>query len=285
MLFFCKLKLSKKLKIRNAMIGFCPLASGSKGNAIYFGTNKTKILIDAGLSAKELTKRLAEIDISLSDIDAILVSHEHTDHIRGLLTATQGKIPIVTNYETARSICEALQTTALNFKLFTTGERFSFQDLEISPFSIQHDAIDPVGFRIASDIVNIGICTDLGIATTLVERSLQNCDILYLEANHEPDFVMACSRPQIYKQRVLGKQGHLSNESCGKLLARLCHSNLKAVFLAHLSSECNRPDKALEVVSSFIEDKDQTFDLWIANQEEISQKISLEENYLLTVDF
>src|SRR5690242_8816453 len=125
------------------MLGFCPLASGSKGNALYLGTKKCKILIDAGLPAKVLQKRLADIGVQLEEIDGICITHEHSDHIRGLETlAEKWKIPIFANSDTAQSICSTLGILP-KFKIFTTGETFEFGDIEIHPFSIQHDAIDP----------------------------------------------------------------------------------------------------------------------------------------------
>ncbi len=230
------------------MYGFCPLASGSKGNAIFLGTKKTRVLIDAGISAGAMQKRLAQIDVDLSTIAAILITHEHTDHIQGLgMLAEKFKIPVFANGETAKGICAALRIRP-RFKIFTTGESFEYEDLKIHPFSIPHDTLDPVGFQIWIDGLKLGFCTDLGVATSLVKKQLERCDYLYLEANHQPSMVHACSRPQIYKQRVLSRQGHLSNEDCGALLASVFHPGLKHVHLAHLSSECNAPEVALKTV-------------------------------------
>ena len=177
------------------MKGFCPLASGSKGNCIYVGTDKTKILIDAGLSARAISERLSEIHVSLDEIDAILITHEHTDHIRGLeQLACRRSIPVFANSDTARGIYEVLGICP-TFKIFSTGEPFEFQDLEIHPFSIQHDTFDPVAFTIKVDGLKLGFCADLGFATTLVKSALKNCDYLYIEANHQPSMVHASPRP------------------------------------------------------------------------------------------
>jgi phosphoribosyl 1,2-cyclic phosphodiesterase len=230
------------------MIGFCPLASGSKGNCIYFGTKKTKILIDCGLSGKAIKEKLAEIGVDLDDIQAILITHEHTDHIAGLRTlAFKHNIPVLANSETAKGIYAALQMCP-RFKIFTTGETFVFEDIAIHPFSIQHDTPDPVAFTLQVDGVKVGICTDLGFASTLVRYHLQDCDYLYIESNHEPAMVHACSRPPIYKQRVLSRSGHLSNEACATLLSEIIHPKLKHIHLAHLSQECNTPQTALKHV-------------------------------------
>lgn len=228
--------------------GFCPLASGSKGNCTYIASQRTKILIDAGISAKAVNEHLEAIGVELEEIDAILVSHEHTDHIAGLKTlALKMGIPVLANRETANGIVAVLQECP-RFKIFSTGENFTFGDIQIHPFTVQHDTLDPVAFTLQIDGLKVGVCTDLGFATTLVKSRLAACDYLMIEANHEPSMVHACSRPAIYKQRVLSRSGHLSNEACADLLSSLVHPQLKKIYLAHLSSECNTPIVALKRV-------------------------------------
>lgn len=260
------------------MKGFCPLASGSKGNCVYFGSDQTKILIDAGISAKAIQERLGEIDVDLADIDAILITHEHTDHIQGLKTlAFKRGIPVFANHETAKGIVETFHDCP-KFKIFSTGETFEFRDLEIHPFSIQHDTLDPVAFTIRFNHLKIGLCTDLGFTTSLVQTKLRDCDYLYLESNHEPSMVHASSRPMIYKQRVLGRSGHLSNEACGNLLSHVYHPKLKHVHLAHLSSECNSPAVAMKVIGEILERHGISLDLSVAPQDRISRAISFESH-------
>lgn len=255
------------------MKGFCPLASGSKGNCIYLGTDHTKILIDAGLSTKAIINKLAQIKVDIADIDAILVTHEHTDHIQGLkLLAYRMGIPILANTETAKGIVEYFHDCP-KFKIFSTGETFEFADLTIHPFSVQHDTPDPVAFTIRTCGLKMGFCTDLGFVTSLVANQLRDCNYLYVEANHQPSMVHASSRPMIYKQRVLGRNGHLSNESCGQLLAQVAHSGLKHVHLAHLSSECNSPEVALQVIREILEKNGMRLDMCVAPQEMISKAI------------
>lgn len=255
------------------MYGFCPLASGSKGNCIYFGSKQTKILIDAGLSGKATEAKLKEIGVSLEEIDAILISHEHTDHIKGLCTlAFKWKIPILANHETAKGIVETFHDCP-KFKIFSTGETFEFGDLEIHPFTVQHDTLDPVMFTLKIDTLKIGICTDLGFVTSLVRTQLRDCDYLYIEANHEPSMVYASARPMVYKQRVLSRTGHLSNEACGKLLRDIIHDRLRKVYLAHLSSECNTPEVALQVIREILEDQGMGLNLCIAPQEYVSESV------------
>lgn len=255
------------------MFGFCPLASGSKGNSIFIGTKTTRILIDAGISLSALTKRLKQINVETHSIQAILITHEHRDHIAGLsVIAEKLKIPILANAETVKGIYAATGVRS-RFKIFTTGEAFEFGDLEIHPFSIPHDTLDPVGFIIRTQNFKLGFCADLGHATSLVKKQLEFCDYLYLEANHQPSMVHACNRPQVYKQRVLSKQGHLSNQQCAELLAAICHGELKHVHLAHLSSECNSEESALQVVSEALRANGRGIELSIAYQERISKPI------------
>lgn len=255
------------------MIGFCPLASGSKGNCIYVGTKATKILIDCGITAKSARARLESIGVNLEDIDAILVTHEHTDHIRGLeILGCRMGIPVFANSDTAKAIYGVLNESP-KFKIFSTGETFEFGDLEVHPFSIQHDAVDPVAFTIKTQGLKLGFCADLGFATTLVASQLKGCDYLYLEANHEPSMVHACNRPPVYKKRVLSRQGHLSNEECAKLLEQLHHEGLKHVHLAHLSSECNSPDLALKIITEKLQSIQAKTEVSIAHQDILSRAI------------
>ncbi len=260
-----------QMSCATGLIGFCPLASGSKGNALFLGTEKTRILIDAGLSAKAIADRLSQIDIDPKTLQAILVTHEHTDHIAGLaVLAHRLNIPVLANAETAKGIIAALGSRP-RFKIFATGETFCFGDLEVHPFSIPHDTFDPVAFTITCRDIKMGICADLGHVTSMVQKQLEGCDFLYLEANHQISMVHSCARPQVYKNRVLGKQGHLSNDECGKLLERLHHPRLQHVYLAHLSSECNTPEVALDVVRRHLNGKE--VDISISYQDKISKSV------------
>lgn len=255
------------------MFGFCPLASGSKGNSIFVGTKATRILIDAGLSYSMLCQRLSEISIDIDTIQAVLVTHEHIDHISALrLLSERLKIPILANAETAKGICSALKMRP-RFKIFTTGEPFIFQDMEVYPFSVPHDTLDPVGFILQLEELKLGFCTDLGYVTSLIKEKLSLCDYLYLEANHEPSMVHASHRPMIYKERVLSRQGHLSNQECADLIVGLYHGKLKHVHLAHLSSECNHEELALKTVREALERRQIQLALSIAYQDRVSHRI------------
>jgi phosphoribosyl 1,2-cyclic phosphodiesterase len=258
------------------MRGFCPLASGSKGNSIFVGTAKTRILIDAGISATGLEKKLQEIAVALDTIQAILITHEHADHIKGIAQLVHKyQIPLLTNADTAKAITETIRVRP-RFKIFTTGEPFFFGDLEIHPFTISHDAVDPVAFTVKMDNIKLGFCTDLGYATSLVRKRLEGSHYLYLEANHEPSMVHSCARPDIYKRRVLSRQGHLSNEECAQLLLSLWHSELQHVHLAHLSSECNSEELALRRMTETLLAQGKHLPISIAYQDRVSRRIEFQ---------
>lgn len=258
------------------MFGFCPLSSGSGGNSCYLGTEKTRILFDVGISFKKLKERLEDIHIDINSIQAVIISHEHADHIKGLeMIVKKLGVPILCNSDTAKAICQMISVKP-KFRIFSTGESFSFGDLEIHPFSIQHDTLDPVAFTVKFGNIKVGLCTDLGFASNLVASHLMECDYLLLEANHEEEMVHACARPMIYKQRVLGRQGHLSNKGCGELLSKIHSDRLKHVFLAHLSSECNHPDVAIKTVQSILQREKKVVALSIAYQDRTSDPIFFE---------
>lgn len=258
------------------MIEICPLASGSKGNCIYLSTDQVKILIDAGISTKATRAKLATIGVCLDDIDAILITHDHGDHIQGLkVMAYDLGIPVLANQETAKGIVSMFGSCP-KFKIFTTGETFEFSNLEIHPFSIPHDTLDPVAFTICHGGLKLGICADLGYVTPLVRENLKNADLLYVEANHDPELVHASRRPDIYKKRVLGRTGHLSNACCGELLLDVAHPGLKKVFLAHLSSECNTEIHALNTVHGLLKKNGIELNISIAYQDTVSEMIRME---------
>jgi phosphoribosyl 1,2-cyclic phosphodiesterase len=255
------------------MRGFCSLASGSKGNCLYLGTEKTKLLIDVGLSLRSIQSKLKEIDVSLEEISAILITHEHSDHILGLKSICQKyEIPVFANSHTAQAIYKILGLCP-DFTFFTTGESFTFREITIFPFSTMHDAVDPVGFTFSFEGIKFGICTDCGFVTSLIKHHLRGCHYLFIEANHDPHMVHACPRPLIYKQRVLSRSGHLSNEACKELVQEVLHKDLRQVQLGHLSKECNHPSKALEMVQKALQCSPHPIDLYIATQESIGQKI------------
>jgi len=229
-------------------ISLCMLASGSKGNSIYVSDGRTAILVDAGLSGIEIERRMASRGLNPESLDAIVVSHEHDDHIRGVgVLSRRYGLPV---YISAKTF-EAASPQLKNLKktvAFTCGASFKINTLNIHPFSISHDAADPAGFTIALNQKKIGIATDLGIATAMVRHHLQSCDLLILEANHDPDMLISGPYPWHLKQRVNGRTGHLSNRDSRILLEEIQHHQLQHVILAHLSETNNTPEKALAEV-------------------------------------
>lgn len=236
------------------MEGFFPIASGSKGNCAYLGTKSCKLLVDLGISKQATVEALRSMNIHPEEIQGILITHEHSDHIAGLRSFIKSyKTPLICNIETARSLRHLLDLCP-TFKIFTTGHSFSLEDLRIQTFNVPHDAVDPVGFIFHYSGIKIGFCTDLGWGTSWITHFLYDCDYLLIESNHDPEMVLQSSRPESCKQRILGKQGHISNAECGALLQRVLTPRIKKIYLAHLSLECNTEEKALHTVSSAIQE-------------------------------
>lgn len=231
------------------VIRICMLASGSRGNSIYISHRKTAILIDAGLSGVEIERRMASRRISARDIDAIIVSHEHADHIQGVgVLARKHRIPVYISDQTQITAADRLGNIP-SMAAFSCGAAFGIKDLLIRPFSISHDAADPAGFIIGCNGRQIGIATDLGMPTAMVRQHLKNCCGLILEANHDPQMLEHGPYPWPLKQRVKSRTGHLSNESARDLLMDVLHDGLAHVILAHLSETNNTPELALHTVS------------------------------------
>lgn len=225
------------------------LASGSKGNSIYISTGQTSVLIDAGLSGVEIERRMASQKISVSEIDAIIVSHEHSDHIKGVgILARKHKLPVFISSKTKKAADVQLGRVDL-INLFSCGCEFAINGLVIRPFSTSHDADDPAGFTISSGSKKIGIATDLGIATAMVKQHLKGCDCVVLEANHDLRMLEDGPYPWPLKQRIKSRTGHLSNDSSRELLMEVLHDGMSHVILAHLSETNNTPEKALTAVT------------------------------------
>jgi phosphoribosyl 1,2-cyclic phosphodiesterase len=218
----------------------CLLASGSKGNAVYIESGESRILIDAGLSATELRRRLAGIGVSADDLHAILVTHEHGDHCRGVgVMARRHRLPVYLHPATRCAL--PLLGTVPELREFEVGQPVLLRDLRIYPFQVTHDAAAPVGFTIDSPEGKIGLATDLGLATRLVADHLQDCRVLVLESNHDEQLLLDGPYPWHLKQRIRGHHGHLSNTASAALLAGLLWEGMEAVFLAHLSETNNQP--------------------------------------------
>jgi len=234
------------------MMRICSIASSSSGNCIYVGSANTHILIDSGITGKKLKAGLDMIGLNPEDIDGILITHEHSDHIKGLgVVSRKYNIPIYTSELTWNKITASGLTGIINERLFrkiTPDSDFVIKDLVIHPFSISHDAVQPMCYTVTKDKKKISIATDLGCYDSYITEKLKNSNILFIEANHDIEMLKNGDYPFYLKKRILSDKGHLSNEMSGRLISELFHENLQYVILGHLSRENNHPDTAHQTV-------------------------------------
>lgn len=232
---------------------FSILGSGSAGNCAYLETEKTRVLIDAGFSCAQIRKRLERIGRKPEDLDAILVTHEHGDHVRGLKVLTSKyQVPVIANRLTHECI-ERQFKTEISGQRFETGQSFDLGDIEIESFSVPHDAQDPVGFIVRTPDTSMGFLTDLGHVTKSVESRVSDVQVLVLETNYDREMLeMDHNRPWSVKQRIMSRHGHLSNDEASSFACRLATNRLEHVYLCHLSRDCNTPGKARDCVTSFM---------------------------------
>jgi phosphoribosyl 1,2-cyclic phosphodiesterase len=255
------------------MTNICVLASGSKGNAIYVSDGRTSILVDAGLSAIEIERRLLSRNLHPESLDAIVVSHEHSDHIHGAGPLSRRyQLPLYINEPTLAAAKAQLGNVQQTVK-FRPGASFSVGDLCLHPFSVSHDASESVGFTIEVGATKIGIATDLGTATQLVSHHLKGCKLMVLEANHDPKMLEEGPYPWHVKQRVQSRLGHLSNGATRDLLGEILHNGLRYVILAHISETNNTPEKALSAVGEALSGNQ--IELSVASQHVAGEIISL----------
>ncbi|WP_243423629.1 MBL fold metallo-hydrolase [Anaerotignum lactatifermentans] len=234
---------------------FCTIASGSSGNSLYIGSPHTKILIDAGVSGKRITEGLAQLKLTGEEIDALFITHEHLDHIKGAgVFSRKYDVPIYATMETWAAMEGNLgKISPRNKRFIYAGETCVVNDLCVHPFSIPHDAADPVGYSVTAGKKKITAATDIGHITDTLRENLEGSQVLLLEANHDEELLKKGSYPWHLKQRILGEKGHLSNKSAGALLAEIVTGEMRHVFLGHLSEENNRPYLAYETVEEILE--------------------------------
>ncbi len=224
----------------------CVLASGSSGNCVFAATDDTAILIDAGLSGRETERRLQAAGGDPARIHGICVTHEHGDHTKGIAVLHQRyRIPLYANSGTIDGFSRSGDVSELAWNVFTTGTAFSIGSISVEPFSVPHDAYDPVGYVLSAGGTRVGVVTDMGMPTHLIRDKLRHCDALVLESNHDELMLKQSARPWSLKSRISGRQGHLSNRHAAELLAELGGERLRRVYLAHISRDCNRHDLAL----------------------------------------
>lgn len=260
----------------------CSIASGSSGNCIYAGVNDTHVMIDAGISGKRIEQGLNAIGLGTKDIQGIVITHEHIDHVKGLgVLARKYEIPI---YGTRGTIQAIQGMTSLGkfpdglFRDIRPDVEFQINEITIKPFAVSHDAAQPVSYVMEHEGSSFGVVTDLGTYDDYIVEKLKGLDALLLEANHDVRMLQTGKYPYYLKQRILGKRGHLSNELSGQLLCEILHDKLQYILLGHLSKENNYEELAYETVRSEITLGDNTyhandFSIQIAKRDGISELV------------
>lgn len=238
------------------MVKFCSLYSGSSGNAVFIASERAKILIDCGVSGKKITASLADIDVNASEIDGILVTHEHSDHSYAVgIMSRRHDIPIYANESTWVGMeGEIGSIKPENKRYIQTHKDFEIKDVHIHPFSIPHDAAEPVGYNFFIDNKKITLATDIGHVNEQLVSYLEGSDMVLLEANHDIEMLKCGSYPYFLKQRILGDSGHLSNDAAASLVAHLVKKGMTNCLLGHLSKENNFPELAFRTVYNILEE-------------------------------
>jgi len=238
---------------------FCPVASGSNGNSVYIGSKETRVLIDAGLSGIRIEKGLESLASPACKLDAIFITHEHSDHIQGAgILSRRHNIPLYATEKTWQRIERHNMIGKIkpeNKKTVCHGQACRIKDIELVPFSIPHDAADPVGYKIFAEDYKISVATDIGEPTDEIKESIADSHVILLESNHDMEMLQRGRYPQKLKDRVMGKRGHLSNVNAGLMLAEIMSSRTKYVYLGHLSEENNRPLIAMDTVRTILLEK------------------------------
>ena len=264
-----------------SVVEFCALASGSSGNCIYVGAGRTKLLIDAGISCKKIAEGLEQLGTDPGEIDAILITHDHCDHIQGAAVfARKYNVPIYATPLTMEFICKKAVCPPgpqLQMKVDPDSD-FFVGGIHVMPFRISHDALDPVSYTVEADGEKIGFATDLGVYDENTVRALSDCDALYIEANHDVNMLMLGSYSYSTKLRINSPLGHLSNEDCAALILRVRTERLRHVVFGHISKENNLEELAYETVRQAIA-SDRRFatetELMVANRYDPSALIRL----------
>lgn len=260
------------------------ITSGSSGNCIYVGSDNTHLLVDAGLSGKKIEEGLNSLGLKTEDLSGILVTHEHIDHIAGLgVIARRYGIPMFATRGTIAGIKNTNSVGNIPFELFReirTDKEFSINDISVNPISISHDANEPCAYKLSNKSSSVGVCTDLGVYNDYIVDSFKGVNALLIEANHDINMLQVGRYPYSLKQRILGDRGHLSNESCGRLLCSLLHDDLRTIMLGHLSEENNLAELAyetvrLEILLDECDYRPEDFDILVASRFERSKLVSV----------
>ena len=260
------------------------IASGSSGNSIFIGSEETHLLVDAGISGKRIEEGLKQLDLCGKELNGILITHEHSDHISGLgVVSRKFGVPI---FATKGTIAAIQSTTAgakidpFLFQEITYDQSFSVGDITVRPIRISHDAAQPAAFRFSYGKKSVAVMTDVGYYDSYIVENLRNLDAIFLEANHDVRMLRLGRYTYALKQRILGKRGHLSNETSGRLLSEILHDNMKYVVLSHLSHENNLPELAyesvrMEVTMSDNQYRGEDFDIRVARRDKPTANMML----------
>ncbi len=255
------------------------LASGSKGNSILIRTESTKILLDAGLSGKKITNFIQSIKLDENKLDGIVISHEHTDHIRGAgIICRKLNIPLYITKPTYEACHERLGKLPIDTVHFENGTNFIIGDIKIRAFQSSHDVVDGSNFtlmKIGDESRKLAIATDLGYSSNLMISKFKESTSIILESNHDVNMLIKGSYPPHLKQRIKSKQGHLSNEQAVSVIKEVYHIGLRNIILAHLSEENNLPEKAENLMRNYLNKKDKKVNLIVASQYESTELIDV----------
>ncbi|HVE09243.1 MAG TPA: MBL fold metallo-hydrolase [Paraburkholderia sp.] len=234
---------------------FASLGSGSEGNALVVeaqgGTTTTRILVDCGFSAKEVERRLARLDSGVEQLDAILITHEHSDHIGSALTlARKWSIPLYMSWGTARAV--GADDADVDLHVLWGDEAVAIGELSVLPYTVPHDAREPLQYVFSDGAVRLGVLTDVGTSTPHISAVLSGCDALMLECNHDLQMLAASRYPPSLKARIGGNHGHLNNDAAAQILASLDRSRLRHLVAAHLSQQNNLPELAQAAMAAVL---------------------------------
>ncbi|MBQ7798227.1 MAG: MBL fold metallo-hydrolase [Clostridia bacterium] len=247
----------------------CNLASGSKGNCTYIESDSTRLLIDIGMTAKYVVDNLTELNVLPETIDAILITHEHSDHVKGVLA-------FVKKYNT-RILCAEVLKDVLTTQLIgcedliaTYSGEFELGDLKIIPFPVSHDSVACFGYKVIDGDASVSLATDLGYCPDNVFKMIKSSTVVFLEANYDPEMLFACNYPPFLKKRIMGNCGHLSNKECALVAEKLAYSGTRQIVLSHISENSNTQFLAYTTIKNYLESKgiviDKNIRLDVANQ-------------------
>ncbi|MDO5021776.1 MAG: MBL fold metallo-hydrolase [Eubacteriales bacterium] len=239
-------------------LSICSFVSGSSGNCSFVAAGGTRLLVDAGISAKRIQDKLKQIGTEAGELHGILVTHEHSDHTKGIgVLARRYNLPVYATEGTWAGMQKCIgEIPPWQVRTIDAGDEFYIDDIVVSPFSVSHDANDPVGYRLHYGMRSVAVATDTGRITKQLAEQLYGVDFLLFESNHDPDMLKNNPNyPMYLKKRILGSKGHLSNEACANALINVCEKGTRHVLLGHLSQHNNTPELAFDTVSNILKEK------------------------------